>query len=106
MGFTDQDIIDIYEQSIEIISFNEEVSGDINAYAWFILVGEKNHLLANRPKNAHRVRQSEQGAAQSNARMCDCVLWTDGDSRTDRQESCATSQRNHLRNTIRRAIQG
>ena len=26
MGFTDQDIIDIYEQSIEIICFNDEVS--------------------------------------------------------------------------------
>ena len=28
MGFTDQDIIDIYEQSVEIICFNDEVSNN------------------------------------------------------------------------------
>ena len=51
-GFTDSDIIDIYETSIEIMAFNDEVSLLYDCLTLFNLAREKDHLLANRPENA------------------------------------------------------
>ena len=55
MGFTDMDIIEIFEQSIEIMMFNDEVSSshtNILLLTNSTLACEKSHIHANRPEDA------------------------------------------------------
>ena len=51
-GFTDEDIIEIYENSIEIMSFNDEVSSLFDCLTLFNLACKEDHLRTDRHENA------------------------------------------------------